>query len=223
MRADVAYVSEDKRLYNYMTVAQMIRFTSGFFPMWREDVATALLRRYELPPARKVRHLSKGMRTKLALLLAIARRPSLLILDEPSEGLDPRGVEQLLEALVAQCAEGTSVFFSSHQIEEVERISDQVCVIHRGHLAMDASLDELRQSWRRVDAVLPGGAQPGDFAMQGVERVRTQGQQMSVVASGNLDAIVARAREAGASTIDVTPVGLREIFLQTIDLERTGN
>jgi ABC-2 type transport system ATP-binding protein len=88
---------------------------------------------------------------------------------------------------------------------------------------MDASLDELRQSWRRVDAVLPGGAQPGDFAMQGVERVRTQGQQMSVVASGNLDAIVARAREAGASTIDVTPVGLREIFLQTIDLERTGN
>ncbi|HWF11034.1 MAG TPA: ABC transporter ATP-binding protein [Bryobacteraceae bacterium] len=217
LRADVAYVSEDKRLYNYMTVEQMVRFTSGFFPGWREDLASALLRRYELPAKRKVRHLSKGMRTKLALLLAIARRPALLILDEPSEGLDPRGVEQLLEALVAQCAEGTSVFFSSHQIEEVERISDQICIIHQGRLAMDASLDELRTSWRRVDAVLPGGPQPHDFTMRGVERLRTRGQQMSVVASGNVDAIVARARESGASTIDVTPVGLREIFLQTIE------
>jgi len=217
LRKDVAYVSEDKRLYNYMTVEQMIRFTNGFFPGWHDDIANALLRRFELPAGRKVRHLSKGMRTKLALLLAIARRPALLILDEPSEGLDPHGVEQLLEALVAHCAEGTSVFFSSHQIEEVERISDQVCVIHQGRLVMDASLDELRESWRRVDVVLPGGAQVEDFQMQGVERVRTRGQQMSVVASGNVDSIVARASESGATAIDVTPVGLREIFLQTIE------
>ena len=164
-------------------------------------------------------HLSKGMRTKLALLLAIARRPALLILDEPSEGLDPRGVEQLLETLVSQCAEGTSVFFSSHQIEEVERIADHVCVIHQGSLVMDASLDELRESWRRVDAVLPGDAHAGDFEMQGVERVRTRGSQVSVVARGNVDAVVARARDAGASAIDVTPLRLREIFLQTIDME----
>jgi len=222
LRRDVAYVSEDKRLYNYMTVEQMIRFTSGFVPGWREDVATALLRRYELPAGRKVRHLSKGMHTKLALLLAIARSPALLILDEPSEGLDPRGVEQLLETLVAQCAEGTSIFFSSHQIEEVERISDQVCVIHHGRLVMDAALDELRESWRRVDVVLPGGAHVGDFEMQGVERVHTRGKQMSVVASGNVDAIITRASESGATAIDVTPVGLREIFLQTIDLDTSG-
>jgi len=217
LRENVAYVSEDKRLYNYMTVEQMIRFTSGFFPGWRTDVASTLLRRYELPADRKVRHLSKGMRTKLALLLAIARRPTLLILDEPSEGLDPRGVELLLETLVAQCAEGTSVFFSSHQIEEVERVSDQICVIHHGCLVMDASLDELRESWRRVDMVLPGGTQMADFVMQGVERVRTRGQQLSLLASGNIDAIVARASQLGATAIDVIPVGLREIFLQTIE------
>lgn len=217
LRKNVAYVSEDKRLYNYMTVEQIIRFTSGFFPGWRADVANSLLRRYELPAGRKVGHLSKGMRTKLALLLAIARRPALLILDEPSEGLDPRGVEQLLETLVAQCAEGTSVFFSSHQIEEAERISDQVCVIHRGSLVMDASLDELRESWRRVDIVLPAGAMARDFDIRGVEKICSQGRQMSVVASGNVDAILARAQDSGASAIDVTPVGLREIFLQKIE------
>lgn len=217
LRREVAFVSEDKALYSYMTVAQIIRFTSGFFPDWRPEVANALLRKYDLPPGRKVRHLSKGMRAKLALLLAVSRRPALLILDEPSEGLDPRGVEQLLETLVTQCAEGTSVFFSSHQIAEVERVSDQACVIHNGSLVMNASLDGLRESWRQVDLVFPSMPDKSDFQLPGVERIRTRGQQMSVVASANVDAIVERARDFQASTIDVTPVCLREIFLQAVE------
>lgn len=217
LRREVAFVSEDKRLYSYMTVAQIVRFTSGFFPGWRHEIANTLLRKYDLPANRKVKHLSKGMRTKLALLLAVSRRPALLILDEPSEGLDPRGVEQLLETLVTQCADGASVFFSSHQIAEVERISDQVCVIHRGSLAMNTSLDALRQSWRQVDVVFPSAPHQDDFCLAGVERIRTRGQQMSVVASGNVEAIVERARDFHASAIDVTPVGLREIFLQTVE------
>ncbi len=217
MRHDVAYVSEDKRLYNYMTVGQIIRFTSGFFPAWRSDMAATLLRKYELPADRKVSRLSKGMRTKLALLLAIARRPKLLILDEPSEGLDPRSEEQLLETLVTESAEGTSVFFSSHQIEEVERISDQVCVIHRGTLVMDTSIDELRESWRRVDIVLPDALRVEDFQLTGVKRIQARGQLMSVVVWGNVDAILERARESHANSIQVTPLGLREIFLQTIE------
>lgn len=216
MRQDVAYVSEDKRLYSYMTVAQMIRFTRGFFPGWRDDLADSLLRRFELPAERKVRHLSKGMRTKLALLLAISRRPRLLILDEPSEGLDPRGVEQLLETLASQCAEGTSVFFSSHQIEEAERISDRICVIHRGTLVMNTAVDELRERWRRVDIVLPWAPREEDFRLRGVERIRTCGQQVSVLVSANADGVTERAREAGANAVEVTPVRLREVFLQTI-------
>ena len=217
IRRAVAFVSEDKRLYSYMTVEQIVRFTSGFFPGWRSDLAAALMRKYELPPGRKVRHLSKGMRTKLDLLLAVSRHPALLILDEPSEGLDPLGIEQLLETLVTECADGTTVFFSSHQIAEVERISDQVCVIHKGGLVMDASLDALRQSWRQVDIVFASIPDQADFQMVGVERIRTRGQQMSIFASCNVEAIVERARDFQASTVDVTPVGLREIFLQTVE------
>jgi len=216
MRKDVAFVSEDKRLYPYMTVAQMLHFTRGFFPAWRDDLAESLLRKYELPPRRKVRHLSKGMRTKLALILGLARRPKLLILDEPSEGLDPRGTEQLLETLTSECAEGTTVFFSSHQIEEVERISDQICVIHRGALVMDAAVDELRRSWRRVDIVMPSAPRAEEFQLRGVEKIRTRGQQVSVVVNGNADGVIERARESGANSIDVTPLNLRELFLQTI-------
>jgi ABC-2 type transport system ATP-binding protein len=215
LRRQVAYVSEDKRLYAYMTVEQMIRFTSSFYTDWRTDVANALLKRYELPPGRKVRSLSKGMRTKLALLLALARRPALLILDEPSEGLDPFGVEQLLEGLVAQASEGTSVFFSSHQIAEVERIADHVCILDKGRLVLDASLDDLRQSYRRISLVFACPPDESAFQIAGVESIRTSGHQMAVFASGNADAIVERARDFDASSIEVAPVGLREIFLQT--------
>jgi ABC-2 type transport system ATP-binding protein len=82
---------------------------------------------------------------------------------------------------------------------------------------MDASLDALRQSWRQVHVVFPSIPDESDFQLAGVERIRTRGQQMSVFASGNVDAIVERARDFQANAIDVTPVGLREIFLQTVE------
>jgi len=218
VRRQVAYVSEDKRLYAYMTVEQMIRFTSSFYLDWRADVVKTLLKQYDLPPGQKIRSLSKGMRTKVALLLAFARRPELLILDEPSEGLDPVGIEDLLQALVAQCAEGTTVFFSSHQIAEVERVADQVCILHHGRLVLDASVDDIRQSYRQIDIVFP--SLPAElqvqFQLAGVENIRTRGHQMNVFASRNADAVVERARDLHASSIEVTPVGLRDIFLQKV-------
>jgi len=216
LRRQVAFVGEDKRLYSYMTVEQMIRFTSSFYPDWRADMAQALLKKYELPASRKVGSLSKGMRTKLALLLAFSRRPALLILDEPSEGLDPRGVEQLLEGLVTRCSEGAAVFFSTHQIAEVERIADHVCILDNGRLIVDASLDDIRQSYRQIDLVFSSLPAEREFQLAGVESIRTRGHQMSVFASRNADAIIERGRDLQASSIEVTPVGLRDIFLKTV-------
>jgi ABC-2 type transport system ATP-binding protein len=216
IRSQIAYVSENKRLYDYMTVQQMIRFTSAFYSDWRPDEEQKLLHQYKLPLDRKIKSLSKGMRTKLGLLLAFARRPELLILDEPSEGLDPVGIEELLEILVTRCSEGTTIFFSSHQISEVERIADQVCVLHAGRLVLDSSLDDLRQSYRRIDLVFPSIPAECDFRISGVEDVRTRGHQISVLASKNSEAVVARAHDLQATSIDVTPVGLRDIFLEKV-------
>src|SRR5229473_3370808 len=111
LRHKVAYVAESKPLYGYMTVQQTLRFARSFYPDWRPSVERKLLQEYKLPLQQKVKTLSKGMRTKLALLLAFARRPELLILDEPSEGLDPVGIEHLLQMLVAQAADGVAIFF----------------------------------------------------------------------------------------------------------------
>jgi ABC-2 type transport system ATP-binding protein len=215
-RTKIAYVSENKRLYDYMTVEQMIRFTSAFYADWRPHEEQKLLRQYKLPLDRKVKTLSKGMRTKLGLLMAFARQPELLILDEPSEGLDPVGIEELLEILVARCSEGTTVFFSSHQIDEVERIADQICVLHAGQLVLDSSLDDLRQSYRRIDLTFPSIPSELNFRIMGVEDCQTRGHQMSLLASGNAEAVVARAQDFHATSIEVTPVGLRDIFLEKV-------
>lgn len=216
LRRRVAYVAEDKPLYGYMTVEQTIRFASSFYADWCADVEKKLLEDYQLPLRRKVKMLSKGMRTKLALLLAFARRPELLILDEPSEGLDPVGIEHLLQVLVGRSAEGVSIFFSSHQIAEVERVADHVCILEKGCLLVDASLDQLRQFYRRIDLVFSSAPPEREFRISGVERIQSTGHQMSVFASKNAEAVVERAHELNAVFVEVVPVGLRDIFLETV-------
>jgi ABC-2 type transport system ATP-binding protein len=212
-RRHVAYVAEDKQTYAYMTVAQMIAFTRSFYADWRPDVEARLLREFDLPVTRKVKALSKGMRTKLALLLALSRRPQLLILDEPSEGLDPVSIEELLTALVSAAAEGAAVFFSSHQISEVERIADQVCMLDRGRLVLDASLDAIRRDFRRLEFGFANDPPHWDWPADDIGSVRTSGRQITIFAKRNVDAMIERAYVSGAVSVEASPVGLREVFL----------
>jgi ABC-2 type transport system ATP-binding protein len=156
------------------------------------------------------------MRTKLALLLAFARRPELLILDEPSEGLDPVGIEHLLQMLVAQAAEGVTIFFSSHQIAEVERVADHVCILDKGCLLVNSSLDELRQYYRRIDLVFASAPPERELQVPGIESIHTRQDRMSIFASRNTDEIVERAHDLGAVSVEIAPVGLRDIFLETV-------
>ena len=216
LRQRVAYVAENKPLYGYMTVEQTIRFASSFYSDWCADAARRLVIEYRLPLLQRVRTPSKGMRTKLALLLAFARRPELLILDEPSEGLDPVGIEHLLQMLVAQAAEGVTVFFSSHQLAEVERGADHVCILDKGCLLVNSSLDELRQYYRRIDLVFASAPPERELRVPGIERIHTRNGRVSVFASRNTDAIVERAHDLGAVSVEIAPVGLREIFLETV-------
>lgn len=215
-RRHVAFVGEDKQLYGYLTVEEIIRFTQSFYSDWRADVAQRLLAAYELPPKRKVSALSKGMRTKLALLLALSRQPDLLILDEPSEGLDPVAIEELLQTLVGDASEGTTIFFSSHQLAEVERIADRVCIVDHGVLVEEFALDELREDYRRITFGFANEPPDEDLRMPGIRRVHRIGRQLSVLVSGNSEAVAARGFEMNAVSVDIAPISLREVFLQSV-------
>jgi ABC-2 type transport system ATP-binding protein len=220
IRRRTGFVSDDKDLYGYMTVEDMIRFTAGFFPRWRKDLEQRYLRRFELPPDRKVKALSRGTRTKLALLLALCRSAELLVLDEPTSGLDPAVTEDVLQALVTHVAEEEmTVFFSSHQIAEVDQIADRVVIIDRGRAVVAGALDDLRESFRRIQLVFDGDAPQPAFRTPGVVRVWRKGRVLTVLSSAGDEGIVAEGRAIGAVSVDTGPVTLKEIFLETVTAE----
>lgn len=217
IRRRTGFVSEDKDLYDFMTVEEMIRFTAPFFPNWRKDLEERYLRKFELRQAQTIKSLSRGMRTKLALLLALSRGAELLILDEPTSGLDPAMTEEVLQALVSHVAsEQMTVFFSSHQIAEVEQIADHVAIVDRGRAVLAGTLDDLRERYRRIQMVFDGDAPQPAFRSPGVVRVRRKGRVVTLLTSAGAEHVVNEARGLHPVSIDVTPVSLKDIFLETV-------
>ena len=220
IRRRTGFVSDEKDLYDVMTVDALIRFTAPFFPRWRSDLEERYVRQFELPRQRGVKSLSRGTRTKLALLLALCRGAELLILDEPTSGLDPAVTEEVLQAIVRHVAsEGMTVFFSSHQIPEVEQIADHVAIIDRGRIVVAGALDDLRQEFCRVQLVFDGDAPTAVFRAPGVERVRRSGHVLSVLSSAGAAPVIEEARALGPRAIDTVPVSLKDIFLESVATE----
>src|SRR3984885_12235301 len=217
IRRRIGFVTEDKELYPYMTVEQLIAFTRPFFPKWRRDLERRYVQMFELPPKRKIPDLSKGMRSKLMLLLAIARGAELLILDEPTDGLDPAATEDVLRELVAVAAsEGTTMFFSSHQLGEVESIADHIGIVDQGKMIVSGSLDDMKVQYQRITVVFGDLVQTPARWVDGVESVREEGRMVSLLASRNVEAIVEQARCIPGAAVERFPVTLKEIFLEHV-------
>jgi ABC-2 type transport system ATP-binding protein len=220
IRRRTGFVGDDKGLYDSMTVGGMIRYTASYYPKWRPDLEARYLRLFDLHAHASIKTLSRGMRTKLALLLALCRGADLLILDEPTSGLDPAASEQVLQALVGHVADQeTSVFFSSHQIADVEQIADHVAIIDSGRAVITGSLDDLRQQYRRIQLVFDGEAPAVTFRTPGVARVRRSGRVLTVLSSAGSAALLAEAREFNPISTDTTPVTLKDIFLDAVVVE----
>jgi ABC-2 type transport system ATP-binding protein len=163
-KQQIGYVSQDQTFYPWMTAEMLGKFVGGLYPTWDAAEYRRLLAVLEVPPNRKVSGLSGGMRVKLALALAIAPRPPLLILDEPTAGLDPVARREFLEIITHQAREyGRTTFFSTHLLDEVERAADRVGIIHQGKKRFEGRLDELQRRVREITltagAPLPVGFQ----------------------------------------------------------------
>jgi len=216
-RRRLGFVSEDKELYPFMTVDQTIRFTRAFFPGWRRDLEEKYLDLFQLPRKKAVPKLSKGMRTQLMLLLAMARGAELLLMDEPTSGLDPAMTEDVLQILADLAAsDGTTILFSSHQLAEVEQICDRVCIIDQGQVVIEGVLDDLKSDYRRILLVFDGEPPRGLADLAGVDHLRQRGRTASLLAHGDVDALVDRARELKPSSVEVRPVTLKELFLDHV-------
>jgi ABC-2 type transport system ATP-binding protein len=214
IRQRIGFVSEDKGLYDYAKVGQMISFTRSFFPNWDREMEERLIGLFDLPMKQRVKKLSKGMRTKLALLLALPRRADLLVLDEPTEGLDPAITEDVLQMLVGMAAGGATIFFSSHQLSEVEQIADHISILESGRIVVEGGLDELKENYRRIHIVFEEKAPEHALVAAGAAQIRRDARSLTVFAGGNVEAIIDQAYLSNAVSVDVAPVTLKEIFLE---------
>ena len=218
LRRAVGYVSDAPGLYDWMTVSQAGWYASGFYFDPKNFLANydRLSQEFNLPPEAKIRELSKGMRAKVALSLAMAFDPQLLILDEPTSGLDPLVRRSFLESMIDRAAAGQTVFLSSHQIHEVERVADWVAILHEGKLQVAAPLDELKNDVHMLSYSLRDPLIASPEALHDIHVLyRTQvGRTVRMMAKGLDDAMLNRLRlDPNLFDISDTRPNLEELYI----------
>ena len=224
IRRRVGYVPEQPTLYDWMTVGEIGWFTAGFYGDGFLTEYRRLTDQFELPADRKLKALSKGMRAKVSLSLAMANGPELLVLDEPTSGLDALVRREFLESMVDRAAAGQTVFLSSHQIGEVERVADIVAILREGKLMLVEPLDDLKGQIRELTITFEGagnGAVP-DLPQIGGQVIgrHTRSRQLQILVRNlppgepetldKLDTV---------SSVEVRAPNLEEIFVAYMQME----
>jgi ABC-2 type transport system ATP-binding protein len=209
----IGYLSEDRDLPEWMRVGELMSYTRAFYPRWDENLARELIEMFELDIGQKIRTLSRGQRARAGLLIAVAHRPDLLLLDEPSSGLDPGARQDILAAIVRTVAdEGRTVLLSSHLLHEVQRVADRVAMLHRGRLVLNEPLDDLlaRHRWLTVHFA---GALPAHPDWPGALWWTGQGAEWTCLCNGQWSACKQAAEAAGATIVEERLPSLEEVFL----------
>jgi len=212
----IGYVADGMELPEWMSVRQFLDYCRVFYPRWDDALEKKLLRAFELPPERKLKHLSRGMKMKAALIGALAYHPELLILDEPFSGLDPVVRDDFISGLIETSAQGNwTIFISSHDIEDIERLADWVGVIENGRLRFAEELESLQRRFRRIEVTRTGSNATGP-----TRPATWLNYEEAGMLSRFIDTAYApqetenRCREIfPGATVTATPLPLREIYV----------
>ena len=216
IRRRIGYVSDQPALYDWMRVDEIGWFTASFYPEGYLERYSESIGHFEVPRNRKIKHLSKGQRAKVALALALAHDPELLILDEPTSGLDPHVRREFMESMVDRAVTGRTVLISSHQISEVERVADMVAIIHQGKVRLMDSMLRLKETVSEVTISLddPLIALPRIVGNVEVLSEQSSGRQRRMVVRG-FDQECRELLESrpGVLSIRTRPASLEEVFI----------
>jgi ABC-2 type transport system ATP-binding protein len=220
-KRDVGFASEDMRLYEGCTLAWHMRFIGSIYPKWDAAYAELLLKRFDLKAEQRIKGLSHGQRVKASLLLVLARRPRVLVLDEPTTGLDPVARHEVLRELMDVMGDDTrSILFSSHNTQDVEQISDQITFIDRGRIIESRDKESFIERWRRIRVELPSTTKLPPLS--GVIGVKQTGR-LAVATTNAYEEALPRAYEAaGISVHAVENMTLEEIFVTNVQYSREG-
>jgi ABC-2 type transport system ATP-binding protein len=209
LRRHIGYLAEDQTMYGWMRVDEIVRFVAPFYPTWDHTLAQKYLRDFELPLRTRIKHLSKGQNVRLGLVLALAHRPELVILDDPALGLDPIMRKQFNRDLITHLqGEGRTVFYSSHLLYEVEPVADEVAILDEGRILRQAETEALRRDVKQF--ILTYDAYMAVRDDLKILDQRTDGDRISVVVERAERAV----KSLGHEGVDfrVVDLNLDEIF-----------
>ncbi len=210
----VSFVPETSALYEWMTVGQHFDMQRRWYRGYDDALARRLQALFDLDPRKRVRSLSKGMRTATAIALAFCTRPDYAILDEPTSGLDPFNQRAALSYIVEAAANGCTVVLSSHQIGDIERAAEHVAILSAGRLVLDGAVDDLKLQYRSVEAAFEDAssavARLADDPR--VLKAESSGRVMRLFVRGDSDALVSDLRASGAIDVRVSGVAVEELF-----------
>ncbi len=222
IRARVGYVPEQQNAPRWMRVAEAISFCRTFYPTWDDNLCDQLIRLFSLDPSKKIQSLSKGTKVKLTLLLALAHRPELLVLDEPMAGLDPLIREELVDGILQTASDHPrTILFSSHTFADVQRLADEVVIIHEGRLLAQSPVDDLLAKTKRIRSVLTDGAEPQKNPKGTIWQQRSGREWLVTVNEFSQDTIDSLKAGTDLENIEVIDLSLEEIFKDFIRGQRS--
>ena len=208
----IGYLSEDRDLPPWMTVSQLLAYCRAFYPRWDANYVETLRQLFQIPLDSRVRTLSKGELAKTGLMVALAYRPELLVLDEPSSGLDPVVRRELLETVVrAEAEEGHTVLLSSHLLDEVARVSHHVAMMANGRIVLRDTLQGLLAAHRCVIIRLPGSKSPGNLPGV-IDAAAGTDSEWKVICQGTQEGFLDALRATGGEVISESDPSLEDIF-----------
>ncbi|AVP97125.1 ABC transporter [Ahniella affigens] len=214
-KRDIGFASEDMRLYQSQSLRWHMDFVSSIYPSWDEHYAEELMKRFDLRAEQVLRGFSHGQRVKAMLLLNLARRPKLLLLDEPTTGLDPVARSEVLEALSDVLRDETrTVMFSSHNTHDVEQLSDTITFMHQGRILACKDKESFLDDWRRI--LCQGTLSEQVKGLPGVAMARQNGSIVEIKVRHYRDDLPEALRKEGLLVQRVEPMNLEDIFVTTV-------
>lgn len=218
----IGYLSEDRDMPTWMKVGEIIRYRGAFFETWDHAYAEELRKTFDLNPKQKVKSLSRGQLARIGLILALAHRPDLLLLDEPSSGLDPVVRRDILAAIIRTVAdEGRTVLFSSHLLDEVQRVSDHVAMVNAGRLVLTAPVEQVLQNHVRMTVRFESPRETPP-AIASALSCQGEGPEWTVLCNGQRDAVRREIEQLNGNIVEEGSPSLDEIFVARIGGRTSG-
>ena len=224
VKSRLTYVPDSVAFYPWMSVRDTLVYLASFRKHWNRDIETDLLQRFQLDPNQKADRLSRGQKTQLALIGAICPEPELLVLDEPTMGLDPIVRREFIETVIGAYQSGEpqprTVFVSTHLISEFEGLIDEFTIIEQGRELLTMEADSARDRFRKIRArfVQP----PGSFELPGALDVRRNGRELEILANGNSEQLLEKLRAHQPEELRCESLSLEEIFVASGILKKAN-